>query len=144
MGYNKSPFKMATKSPLAKTLKGNQGKLPQQLQDAIKAAPESPAKQTGPTPTGRTIGGVSTTTVRSAADVPKSTKFGGTKYKLFGQDGRGAHYFSEGYSSKHEKKGTIKRPGDEGIYHVSRATEKPVNLNKKKASIKSPAQKYKK
>jgi hypothetical protein len=45
MGYNKSPFKMATKSPLAKALKGNQGKLPQQLQDAIKAAPESPAKQ---------------------------------------------------------------------------------------------------
>ena len=51
MGYNKSPFKMATKSPLAKALKGNQGKLPQQLQDAIKAAPESPAKQTvGPKP----------------------------------------------------------------------------------------------
>lgn len=44
MGYNKSPFKMATKSPLAKALKGNQGKLPQALQDAIKAAPESPAK----------------------------------------------------------------------------------------------------
>lgn len=37
---------MATKSPLAKALKGNQGKLPQALQDAIKAAPESPAKQT--------------------------------------------------------------------------------------------------
>ena len=36
---------MATKSPLAKALKGNQGKLPQHLQDAIKAAPESPAKQ---------------------------------------------------------------------------------------------------
>ena len=46
MGYNKSPFKMAAKSPLAKALKGNQGKLPQALQDAIKAAPESPAKQT--------------------------------------------------------------------------------------------------
>ena len=27
MSYNKSPFKMATKSPLAKALKGNQGKL---------------------------------------------------------------------------------------------------------------------
>jgi hypothetical protein len=44
MGY--SPFKMAPKSPLMKNLVGNQGKLPQQLQDAIKAAPESPAKQT--------------------------------------------------------------------------------------------------
>jgi hypothetical protein len=31
---------------MLKALKGNQGKLPQQLQDAIKAAPESPAKQT--------------------------------------------------------------------------------------------------
>jgi hypothetical protein len=41
-GY--TPFKMKGKSPVAKTLKGNQGKLPQHLQDAIKAAPESPAK----------------------------------------------------------------------------------------------------
>ena len=41
-----SPFKMAPKSPLMKKLVGNQDKLPQQLQDAIKAAPESPAKQT--------------------------------------------------------------------------------------------------
>ena len=31
---------------MAKALKGNQHKLPQHLQDAIKAAPESPAKQT--------------------------------------------------------------------------------------------------
>ena len=31
---------------MLKALKGNQGKLPQHLQDAIKAAPESPAKQT--------------------------------------------------------------------------------------------------
>ena len=44
MSYNKSPFKMAPKSPLTKALKGNQGKLPQHLQEAIKAAPESPAK----------------------------------------------------------------------------------------------------
>lgn len=49
MSYNKSPFKMAPKSPLTKALKGNQGKLPQHLQEAIKAAPESPAKaQYGP------------------------------------------------------------------------------------------------
>ncbi len=44
MSYKKSPFKMAPKSPMLKALKGNQDKLPQQLQDAIKAAPESPAK----------------------------------------------------------------------------------------------------
>lgn len=39
-----SAFKMKAKSPAAKKLQGNQGKLPQHLQDAIKAAPESPAK----------------------------------------------------------------------------------------------------
>lgn len=41
-GY--SAFKMKAKSPVAKKLQGNQHKLPQHLQDAIKAAPESPAK----------------------------------------------------------------------------------------------------
>ena len=39
-------YKQNPKSPVLKALKGNQGKLPQHLQDAIKAAPESPAKQT--------------------------------------------------------------------------------------------------
>ena len=38
-------YKQQPKSPMLKALKGNQGKLPQHLQDAIKAAPESPAKQ---------------------------------------------------------------------------------------------------
>ena len=37
--YTKSPFKLSAKSPLAKALVGNQHKLPQHLQDAIKAAP---------------------------------------------------------------------------------------------------------
>lgn len=42
-------YKQSPKSPLAKALKGNQGKLPQHLQEAIKAAPESPVKaQYGP------------------------------------------------------------------------------------------------
>ena len=41
-GY--TPFKMKGKSPVAKTLKGNQSKLPQHLQDSIKAAPSAPAK----------------------------------------------------------------------------------------------------
>jgi hypothetical protein len=40
----RSAFKMKAKSPAAKKLQGNQGKLPQHLQDAIKSAPESPAK----------------------------------------------------------------------------------------------------
>ena len=125
---------MATKSPLAKALKGNQGKLPQQLQDAIKAAPESPAKQT----TGKkTIGGKSLKEVNSAADVPKSTSFGGTNYNLGMQDGAGAHYYNKGYSSGHGKKGTIKRPGDSGVYHVSREVVKPIKgIKPKKAKIR--------
>jgi hypothetical protein len=39
-----SAFKMYAKSPAAKKLQGAQNTLPQHLQDAIKAAPESPAK----------------------------------------------------------------------------------------------------
>jgi len=39
-------YKQNPNSPVLKALKGNQGKLPQALQDAIKAAPESPANQT--------------------------------------------------------------------------------------------------
>jgi len=39
-------YKQNPNSPVLKALKGNQGKLPQALQDVIKAAPESPANQT--------------------------------------------------------------------------------------------------
>ena len=42
MAYKQNP-----KSPILKALVGNQHKLPQHLQDAIKAAPESPAKVKG-------------------------------------------------------------------------------------------------
>ena len=45
MAYNKSPFKMAGKSPLMKQLLGNQGKLPMHLQEAIKASPAKQMKQ---------------------------------------------------------------------------------------------------
>ncbi len=45
-----SPFKMNPKTPLMKALVGKQGNLPQKLQDAIKAAPESPAKSYGKSP----------------------------------------------------------------------------------------------
>ena len=41
-----TPFKMNPKTPLMKVLVGKQGNLPQQLQDAIKAAPESPVQKT--------------------------------------------------------------------------------------------------
>jgi hypothetical protein len=46
MSYNKSPFTMAPKSPIAKALKGNQENLNAGLKAAIEAAAESPAKQT--------------------------------------------------------------------------------------------------
>ena len=49
-----SPFKMNPKSPLMKALVGKQGNLPQHLQDAIKAAPESPAKSYGKSPMKKT------------------------------------------------------------------------------------------
>lgn len=39
-------YKQNPKSPILKALVGKQKNLPQHLQDAIKAAPESPAKQT--------------------------------------------------------------------------------------------------
>lgn len=39
-----SAFKMKAKSPATKKLQGNQSRLPQHLQDSIKAAPESPTK----------------------------------------------------------------------------------------------------
>ena len=45
-----SPFKMAPKTPFMKALVGKQGNLPQHLQDAIEAAPESPAKSYGKSP----------------------------------------------------------------------------------------------
>ena len=41
-----SPFKMNPKGPLMKALVGKQKNLPQQLKDAIEAAPESPVKKT--------------------------------------------------------------------------------------------------
>ena len=48
MAYNKSPFKMAGKSPQMKQLIGKQSTLPEGLQAAIKA---SPAKKYGHSPT---------------------------------------------------------------------------------------------
>lgn len=41
------PYKQNPKSPILKALVGKQSRLPQHLQDAIKAAPESPAKKKG-------------------------------------------------------------------------------------------------
>ena len=43
----RSAFKMKAKNPAAKKLQGNQGRLPQHLQDAIKAAP-GPSAKLGP------------------------------------------------------------------------------------------------
>jgi len=47
MGYKSSPFKMVPKSPMLKALTTKQeASLPAALKAEIKAAPESPAKQT--------------------------------------------------------------------------------------------------
>ena len=47
MGYKKTPFKMAPKSPMLKALTAKQeAGLPAALKAEIKAAPESPANQT--------------------------------------------------------------------------------------------------
>ena len=85
-----------------------------------------------------TVGGKSSVGM-SASDVPKNTSFGGMDYKLARQDGAGAHYYNEGFNPADGKKGTIKRAGDDGIYHVSRSVEKPVELKNKKANIISAA-----
>lgn len=97
-------------------------------------AAKSPLKQVR-TDGQRTIGGKPMREIDSAADVPRSTSYGGTNYNLGGQSGTGSHYYAEGYDSKHEKKGTIKRPGDEGVYHVSRANVKTTQLKPKKPQI---------
>jgi len=143
MGYKKTAFKMAPKSPMVKALTAKQeANLPAALKAEIAAAPGTPTKQTTDK---KTIGGKSSKEVNSAADVPKSTSFGGINYNLGMQDGAGAHYYNEGYSSAHGKQGTIKRPGDSGVYHVSREVAQPVkSLKAKKPSIIAPTKNYKK
>ena len=127
MGYKKSPFKMATKSPLAKALKGNQGKLPQQLQDAIKAAPESPAKQ-----------------------VKLGNAFGNTKSKLMNEhEGRlrsdakrGDKEAMQKLSARDKIKFNAKQSASlKGQAYTAR--EDNFGVKKPKASIKSPAKNYK-
>jgi len=54
MAYNKTPFKMYGKSPMMKALVGKQGNLPMHLQEKIKAAPESPAKNMDTSPVKQT------------------------------------------------------------------------------------------
>jgi len=74
--------------------------------------------------------------MQSAADVPRTTSFGGNDYHLGFQSPSGQHYYNEGYSFKDGKQGKVERPGDEGIYHVSRPNEKPIpSLKSKKAKI---------
>jgi len=95
----------------------------------------SPALQTSDA-SRKTVGGKPKKDMKSAADVPRTTSFGGNDYHLGLQAPSGTHYYNKGYSSKDGKQGTVKRPGDEGIYHVSRKIEKPIpSLKPKKAKI---------
>ena len=134
-------YKQSPKSAAMKTLVGNQKNLPAGLKAQIEAAPgkmmKSPAKQT------RTMGGKSTMGM-SASDVPENTSFGGRDYEMGKHDGSGVHYYNKGYDSSHGKKGTVKRAGDDGIYHVSRKVEEPISeLKNKEANIISPAKQTK-
>tara|TARA_R110000824_G_scaffold6694_1_gene30851 strand:+ start:21 stop:689 length:669 start_codon:yes stop_codon:yes gene_type:complete len=138
-------YKQAPKSPILKALVGNQPNLPEGLREAIEATPnkmmDSPAKQVTKN---KNLGGQPIAGMDSAADVPTSTSFGGRDYDKGYQDGSGVHYYNKGYSSKHGKKGTIKRAGDDGIYHVSRKVEEPISeLKNKEANIISPAKQTK-
>ena len=138
-------YKQAPKSPAMKALVGNQKNLPAGLKAQIEASPgkmmDSPAKQVTKN---KNLGGQPIAGMDSAADVPTSTSFGGRDYDKGYQDGSGVHYYNKGYSSKHGKKGTVKRAGDDGIYHVSRAVEKPVNkVSVKTASIPQSKSKLK-
>ena len=138
-------YKQAPKSPAMKALVGNQKNLPAGLKAQIEASPgkmmNSPAKQATKN---KNLGGQPIAGMDSAADVPRSTSFNGTNYKLGMLSGRGADYYNEGYNHKDGKKGTINRPGDDGIYHVSRAVEKPVNkVSAKTASIPQSKSKLK-
>ena len=73
-----SAYKMQGKSPATKTLQGNQGKLPQHLQDSIKAAPETPAKL-GPLAAiaGKALVGALASKVASAGKMRSSFKMKG-------------------------------------------------------------------
>ena len=139
-------YKQSPKSVAMKTLVGNQKNLPAGLKAQIEASPgkmmDSPAKQVTKN---KNLGGQPIAGMDSAADVPTSTSFGGRDYDKGYQDGSGVHYYNKGYSSKHGKKGTVKRAGDDGIYHVSRKVEEPISeLKNKKANIISPAKQTKK
>lgn len=73
-----SPFKMNPKSPLMKALVGKQGNLPQHLQDAIKAAPESPAKSYGKSPMKKDPSVTDDVVISSKQKEVKRKKGGGT------------------------------------------------------------------
>lgn len=152
MGYNKSPFKMATKSPLAKALKGNQGKLPQALQDAIKAAPESPAKQTKKAHTdemGRKghFNPMSKSTKgsrrnRAEVDSNYSKDYQNEivgKYDRKGGYSKKVGYQEEGMRRSHKYDNVIGLRGE-----AYKARENKFGVEKPEANIKSPAKKYKK
>lgn len=82
-----------------------------------------------------TVGGKKIKNIHSQGEVPKTTSFDGVNYNLGYQDGSGSHYYAEGYSSKHGKKGTISRPNDRGHYHVSREVMSAVDAPKKQANV---------
>ena len=152
MSYKRTPFKMTTKSPLAKALKGNQGKLPQALQDAIKAAPESPAKQTKKAHTDE-MG-------RKGHFNPSTKKTKGSRRAHAHVDSQYTEKYQNaivkptsiesGYSKKvgyqeERMRSNSKRDNVMGLRAEAYQNNKnKFGVKKPKASIKSPAKKYKK
>ena len=94
---------------MAKSLVGNQHKLPQHLQDAIKAAPESPAKMYGDSPAKQTRTDANNPARRTERGLTSAYKLGKThaaKGKKGGagmnEEQRQAYY--QGMRDYHNKK----------------------------------------
>ena len=150
MAYKQSP-----RSPLAKALKGNQHKLPQHLQDAIKAAPESPAKQT--------ISGVAKAVgAGPIVEAGKMIQKGIENQKdVFGRAGYGMKKEVSDMPKKATKTKAKKKPTGKKLIEeptgkklieepagkatmkkeIRRKKQSKVNLPSKKANIISPAKK---
>jgi hypothetical protein len=84
MAHNKSPFKMAGKSPLMKQLIGKQSMLPEGLQAAIKASPakkygHSPAKQDEKPSPAKEINKLSARTINQGDKAEAAYESGDTK-----------------------------------------------------------------
>lgn len=163
-----SPFKMKPQSPMMKALVGKQGNLPQQLQDAIKAAPETKSKKDSPM---KSYGSkkkspmMKTEKPLSAAEIKKNKETldyrrgkgrikedggaigarGISKGKGLEGEARvagsaGTRGVKEDYTASGRSMGTSGRVVKEKV--ASKIKAKGIDLETKKAKGKSPAKSY--